>query len=127
MNLLAALTIGVLFGSGIYMMMREDVAKLAAGTLMLGNSAILLLVSVALGERGVSATTVDGSLADPLGQALALTAVVINFGTTVLLSRIMVAVERTHHTLDTEKLMRSEVEDEARIEGKTGDAGDQDQ
>lgn len=117
MNLLTALVVGVLFGSGVYLMTREDVSRLVAGTVLLTNSAILLLVSAGFRTR-VAAPQAEGlsMLADPLVQALALTAVVINFGTTVLLLCAMVAVESTHDTLSTEDLVRSEVGEEEATE-----------
>lgn len=117
MNLLTALVVGVLFGSGVYLMTREDVSRLVAGTVLLTNSAILLLVSAGFRTRVLAPQAEDLSmLADPLVQALALTAVVINFGTTVLLLCVMVAVESTHDTLSTEDLVRSEVGEERAVE-----------
>lgn len=119
MNVLTAVVVGILFGSGVYLMTREDVARLVAGTVLLTNSAILLLVSAGFRTRVAAPHAEEiGILADPLVQALALTAVVINFGTTVLLLCVMVAVESTHHTLSTEDLVVSEIgEDEARESG----------
>lgn len=117
MNVLTALVVGVLFGSGVYLMTREDVSRLVAGTVLLTNSAVLLLVSAGFRTRvAPPAAEGLGMLADPLVQALALTAVVINFGTTVLLLCVMVAVETTHHTLSTEDLVASEIGEEEATE-----------
>lgn len=117
MNVLTALVVGVLFGSGVYLMTREDVSRLVAGTVLLTNSAILLLVSAGFRTRVIAPQAEGlGMLADPLVQALALTAVVINFGTTVLLLCVMVAVESTHDTLSTEDLVASEIGEEEATE-----------
>jgi multicomponent Na+:H+ antiporter subunit C len=110
-TLLTAIVFGVLFGAGVHLMLRRDALKLIGGMVLIGNAAVLLLVSG--GFAGTEAPILpvrDPQLvADPLLQALALTALVINFGTTVLLLRVALAVERTHGTLDMEDLVRAEV------------------
>ncbi len=53
-------------------------------------------------------------MADPLVQALALTAVVINFAVTVLLLRVAISVERTHDAIDMDELGQAEARDDAR-------------
>jgi multisubunit Na+/H+ antiporter MnhC subunit len=50
----------------------------------------------------------DEPVADPLAQALALTAAVIGFGTTVLLLRLVLALAETHDTLLLEELAEAE-------------------
>lgn len=118
MNLLTALVFGVLIGSGVYLMTRDDLTRLVAGTLLMTNGAILLLVSAGFQTRVHPSAPEAGAylLADPVVQALALTAVVINFAATVLLMRVLVAVEGTHGTLSAGDLERSQIEDEARVE-----------
>lgn len=115
MDLLTGLAVGVLFGAGIDLMVRRDVVKLVAGSLLISNSAILLLVSAGFGapEPPLLPAGPPGRVADPVAQALALTAIVIGFGTTVLLLRIGVAVERSHRTVDLEELGRAELEEVA--------------
>lgn len=120
MNLLTAIVFGILSGAGVYLMMRHDLTKLVAGTLLITNAAILLLVSAGFSTRVRPTSTGDSPalLADPLVQALALTAVVINFATAVLLMRVMVTVESTHGSLDTVDLVRAEIGEEQRTEHK---------
>jgi len=118
MTVVTALAIAVIFGAGVHLMTRRDVFRVAAGTLLLSNAAVLLLVSSGLGGRRppiLPVVSVDET-ADPLVQALAITAVVIGFGITVLLLRITLAVERTHHTVDIEDLVSAEKRDEAAVE-----------
>lgn len=110
MSLLAAIVFGVLFGAGIHLIVRRDVIRLFGGTLVLTNAAIYLLVATGFEEQRpplLPATSPEG-IADPLAQALALTAVVIGFGTTILLLRITWALERSHHTIDVEDLAAAE-------------------
>ncbi len=124
MNLLTALVVGILFGAGVHLMKRDDMTKLVAGIQLIANATILLIVSAGFRTQVVPLTAEDNPslLADPLVQALALTAVVINFATTVLMMRLMVAVEHTHGTLRTEDLVRAEIGDEERTESAGEDA-----
>lgn len=114
MNLAVALLFGVLFGAGVHLMVRRDALKLVGGMALIGNAAVLLLVAAGFDGTQAPILPVEDprQVADPLVQALALTALVINFGTAVLLLRIALAVERSHGTLDMEDLVRAEVEDE---------------
>ncbi len=118
MNLLTAIVVGVLVGSGVYLMTRDDLTRLVAGTLLITNGAILLLVSAGFRARVAPVPTEAGPalIADPVVQALALTAVVINFAATVLLMRVLVAVESTHRTLSAGELESSQSRDEAQAE-----------
>ena len=119
MTLLTALVVGVLFGTGAYAMAHRDAFKLAGGALLIGNAAILFLMAPALRGTLPPLLPVDnpGLIADPLVQALALTAVVINFAVTVLLLRVALSVERTHDAIDMDELGRAEAQDEARLDG----------
>jgi multicomponent Na+:H+ antiporter subunit C len=109
-NLLVAIVVAVLFASGANLMVRRDVVKLAAGTLLMSNAALLLLVSFGAGATESPLLPVEDpeNVADPLAQALALTAVVIGVGTTVLLLRVSMAVERSHDTIEMADLVEAE-------------------
>lgn len=125
MNLVVAVAVGTLFGAGVYLMTRDDLVRLVAGTLLIANAALLLLVSAGFAAHVETPASADSaaSTADPLVQALALTAVVINFATTVLLLRVMVAVGTTHESFSVEHLVESEVAEEAEREhGRGGPA-----
>jgi len=110
MSVLTALAVAALFGAGVELMMRQDAVKLAAGTLLLSNAAVLLLVSAGFGADEAPLLPVEDveQVADPLVQALALTAIVIGFGAAILLLRIIVAVERTHGSIILEDLAAAE-------------------
>ncbi len=109
---IVAFTIGVLIATGIHLMSKGDVVKLAAGTVFMTNSAILLLVAAGPGADQAPILPAEDldALADPLVQALALTAAVIGFGTTVLLLRIALAVERSHGSILMSELVTTELE-----------------
>lgn len=114
MSLITAIAFGALFGTGVHLMVRRDALKLVGGMVLIGNAAVLFLVSAGFGGSEVPILPVGEPerVADPLVQALALTALVINFATAVLLLRVALAVERTHDTLDMEDLVQAEVSEE---------------
>ena len=110
MNVLSALVVGVLFGAGVQLMVRRDAVKVAAGSLLVANAAILLLVSGEFSDLQAPFVPIAQleDAADPLLQALAITAIVIGFGTTVLLFRITLAIAQTHDSLDMRELVAAQ-------------------
>lgn len=110
MRIVLALVIGVLYASGIYMMLRRNIVKLIIGLALLSHAANLLLFTVgSLGgpvrgrppvvEPGM--TALMGTHADPLPQALILTAIVISFG---VLAFALVLVHRTYQGVGSDDL-----------------------
>ena len=87
MSLATAVLIGLLYGLGTYLMMQRALTRIVIGLAMLAHGANLLLL--AAGGRAGRAPIVEdgatGAYADPLPQALALTAIVITFGVTAFL------------------------------------------
>jgi multicomponent Na+:H+ antiporter subunit C len=86
METLLAVAIGILFGSGLYLMLRRSLIKIVLGLGLVSNAANLLLFTSAGLRRGIPPIVPPGSevlstaAADPLPQALILTAIVITFG-----------------------------------------------
>lgn len=112
MSLVVAAVFAVLVGTGAHLMTRNDLIKLVAGTLLITNAAVLLLVAGGFDRHVAPILPADPrTMSDPLVQALALTAVAIGFGTTVILLRIALAVERSHGTIDVEELVEAELEE----------------
>ncbi|MBW3635241.1 MAG: NADH-quinone oxidoreductase subunit K, partial [Armatimonadetes bacterium] len=97
METVLAFAIGGLYALGLYLMMRRSIVKLIIGLAILANAANLLIFTSAGLTRGrtpmigAQETVVRGPVADPLPQALVLTAIVIGFAvlafTAVLLKR----------------------------------------
>jgi multicomponent K+:H+ antiporter subunit C len=96
MELVLALAIGIVFGSGIWLVLRPRTFQVLIG-LMLMSYAVNLFIFI-MGGLWVdrppltpAGTTPDPSkLADPLPQALVLTAIVIGFATTALYLVVMI-------------------------------------
>ncbi|PAY19412.1 Na+/H+ antiporter subunit C [Rhodopirellula sp. SM50] len=107
MDILLAITVGGLYAAGIYMMLRRNVVKLLIGLGLLSHAANLLLFTAGGLVRGrVPVVPDEGAwplviVADPLPQALILTAIVISFA---VLAFALVLIYRTYQTLGTEDL-----------------------
>lgn len=87
MTVLIAALAAFLFACGTYMLLHRRLTRIIIGIGMLGHGANLLLVSAG-GRRGdapIIGAEDAPRFADPLPQALALTAIVITFGVTVYL------------------------------------------
>jgi multicomponent Na+:H+ antiporter subunit C len=83
MQLLFAITVGVIVACAFYLMLRRSLVRLIVGLAMLTYGVNLLIFSTSNPQtRGapiIGATPVE-TMADPLPQALILTAIVISFG-----------------------------------------------
>jgi len=107
MEIVLAVVIGVLYASGIYMMLRRSLVKLIIGLGLLSNGANLLIFTVGRLTRGRPPLVPDGAtspvppFADPLPQALILTAIVISFG---VLAFSVVLFHRAYQTVGTDDL-----------------------
>ena len=105
MEVLPALIIGVLYATGFYMILRRSIVKLIIGLGLLGHAANLLIFSVGRVTRGnppIIGHEVESLIppfADPLPQALILTAIVIGFGVQAF---AIVLVKRAYQTVDTD-------------------------
>ncbi len=81
MTLLLAVTIGVLYGVGTWLLLQRSLSRIVIGLAALGHGANLLLLSAGGRAGSVPMAGSDpATTADPLPQALALTAIVITFG-----------------------------------------------
>jgi multicomponent Na+:H+ antiporter subunit C len=86
MTLVLAILVGVLYTAGIYMILRRNLVKVIIGLIFLGHAANLLIFTIGRLTKGVPAfiektsETAQANIAEPLPQALILTAIVIGFG-----------------------------------------------
>ena len=86
MSLVEITVAAALFGFGTYLVLQRMLTRILVGLALIGNGANLLIVGGARGTPPVLADGVDpASVADPLPQAMVLTAIVITFGITALL------------------------------------------
>lgn len=111
MNVIFAAAIGALFGTGATLVLKADLFRVIAGLLLISNATILTVMACGL-TRGAAPIIgeTEGRLSDPLVQAMALTALVIGFGTTALLLALARQVHETHDTVDLDELSRHQAE-----------------
>ena len=86
MTVTLAAVAAALFGIGTYLLLQRKLSRIIIGLGLLTHGANILLVTA--GRRGDPPIIGRGDVArfaDPLPQALALTAIVITFGVTILL------------------------------------------
>lgn len=107
MELLVVIIIGLLYAAGIYMMLRRSLVKLIIGLILLGNGAnllIFLLGKIVKGEPpiiGPNEKMLGEIYADPVPQALILTAIVISFG---LQAFAIILIKRAYKVVKTDDL-----------------------
>ncbi|RZS97220.1 Na+/H+ antiporter subunit C [Cecembia calidifontis] len=107
MELLLIFIIGLLHASGIYMLLRRSMFKIIIGLILLGNGVNLLIFLLGKLTKGHPPVIEDGAkifteiYADPLPQALILTAIVIGFG---LQSFAIILIKRVYQVLGTDDL-----------------------
>jgi multicomponent Na+:H+ antiporter subunit C len=105
MEPLLTLASGVLYAAGIYLMLRRRLAQLIIGIGLLSNGTNLLIFTAGGLTRGRPPVVPDGApslvepYADPVPQALVLTAIVIGFA---LLAFSLVLAHRVHATVGTD-------------------------
>jgi multicomponent Na+:H+ antiporter subunit C len=84
MELLLAIVAGVLYASGLYLMLRRRLAQVIIGLALLSNGSNILILAAAGVTRAqpplLSAGIAADQIADPVPQSLILTAIVIGFG-----------------------------------------------
>lgn len=128
MEALFALVVGVLYAVGFYLMLRRSPVRLIIGLAMLSHGAHLLIFTGAGLTRGRPPLVAEGTTslvapyADPLPQALVLTAIVISFAlmafALVLFGRAAATVRAVERDdLDRMTLDRP-VEDHPMVEGE---------
>ncbi len=117
MILVFALAIAVVFGAGATLMLSRDLFRLVIGAVLLSNAINLFLVAAG---RSPATPLVDptGAIvhADPVVQALTLTAIVITFGVAALLLALCIRVYTAQGTIDLDDIADAERREEERIE-----------
>ncbi|MDY6774772.1 MAG: sodium:proton antiporter [Halobacteria archaeon] len=103
-----ALTLGVMFTSGTYLLLQKDVVRAIWGVTIISQAANVYLIT--MGGIGGIAPIVgvgvgDGSgYTDPLVQALVLTAIVIGFGVTSFALVLTYRLYEEHGTINLYEL-----------------------
>ena len=95
MELILALGIGVMTGSGVWLILRPRTYQVIIGLSLLSYAVNLFIFGVGGVKSNMPPILEDGvistSLSDPVPQALVLTAIVIGFATTALFLVVLLA------------------------------------
>jgi multicomponent Na+:H+ antiporter subunit C len=107
MTLLMAIVVGGLYATGLFMILRRSIVKLVFGLSLLSHGTNLLIFTAGGLTRGRPPLIPDGQMtieqpyADPISQALILTAIVISFA---VLAFSVVLLYRVYQTIGTEDM-----------------------
>jgi multicomponent Na+:H+ antiporter subunit C len=89
MEIILALLVGILYTAGVYMLLRRSILKFIIGIIFMSNATNLLVFlagGLAAGKPAFTETAANAAtetVADPVPQALVLTAIVIGLGIVV--------------------------------------------
>jgi multicomponent K+:H+ antiporter subunit C len=96
-EIVLALGIGVLTGSGVWLLLRPRTFQVIVGLSLLSYAVNLFIIAMGRLRSGIAPVLTShgpgdpASLPDPLPQALVLTAIVISFATTALFLVVLLA------------------------------------
>ncbi|WP_225726148.1 MULTISPECIES: Na(+)/H(+) antiporter subunit C [unclassified Nocardia] len=110
-NLTLLLVIGVLVACGVYLILERAVSKMLLGMILFGNAVNLLIITVG-GASGRPPIFGDSNpdhraMADPLAQAMVLTAIVITMG----IAAFVLALAYRSYALTTTEQVENDPED----------------
>lgn len=114
MEIILAFVIGGLFAASVYMLLRRSLVKLLVGLGLLSHATNLLIFTAAKLTRGrppvigANATALTPPFADPLPQALILTAIVISFGVTAFALALAFRAYRSVGTDDLDQMQSTD-------------------
>lgn len=108
MTFLTSLMVGVIFASAIYLMLGRELKGVCMGVFLLGHGANLSIIATSRSPLSLKPPVLTGApldqFADPLPQALILTAIVIGFAVQAFLLTLLVITWRQSRTLELEEL-----------------------
>jgi multicomponent Na+:H+ antiporter subunit C len=114
-----AVVVGGLYAAGFYLLMRRSIVKLILGLALLGHAANLLIFTVGRVTRETppivppGAEVLERPFADPVPQALILTAIVIGFGVQAF---ALVLLRRAYQATGSEDIDAMSTTDDADYE-----------
>lgn len=120
-NLGFLLVIGVLVASGVYLLLERSITKMLLGLMLFGNGVNLLILSAG-GPPGSApivgrGNDVYATMADPLAQAMILTAIVITMG----IAAFVMALAYRSYRINTKDAVDDDSED-AKVSRRRGPA-----
>ena len=104
-----ALLVGVLGACSVWLLLQRHLLQLVLGLTLLAHAAVLTVFSSGGLVVGRPAFVIAGNgdlsgKADPLPQALILTAIVISLGTTAFVLAMLLVIARRYKTCDSDQV-----------------------
>jgi len=109
MSFALVLAVGALTAVGLYLITARSLSRIILGFSLLGHAAVLALIAAGgpAGEAPLAGSVATSEMANPLPQALALTAIVISFG----LALFLLALAKRQQLLTGDDLVEDDIED----------------
>ena len=106
MNLILSLLLGILFASSVFLMFQKSFFKLIIGVILFGYATVFFLFSIGGITKNAPPVLSENEvpvdrMADPLPQALTLTAIVISIGVQLF---VIVLLKKVYENVGTEDL-----------------------
>ncbi|WP_305095363.1 Na(+)/H(+) antiporter subunit C [Prescottella sp. R16] len=125
-DLASLILIGVLSSAGVYLLIERSITRMLLGLLLIGNAVNLLILTVG-GRSGnppiVGRDSIHEEMADPLAQAMILTAIVITMG----IAAFVLALAYRSYKINTADRVEDDPEDTKVSQRRTpADAPDRD-
>lgn len=106
MELFEAITTGLLFAIGIFLVLRRNLIRSAIGLIVLSSSVILFLLAAGAvaGTQAPYLNGEPGTPSDALPQALILTAIVISMGGFAFVLSMLYIISARYRSSDSDEL-----------------------
>lgn len=118
METLIALVTGTMVAVGVYLLLQRDLIRKIIGVVVLSNSIHLLIFAMGRMTRAASPLIPPGQkyppegIANPLSQALILTAIVIGFGLLAFSLVLIYRLYQSRGTVDADAIIEATLGDE---------------
>lgn len=107
MNIVYAVSVGLLFAMGVYQLLGRDLVRIAFGLYLMFNAVNLLIMAEGtVPGRVAPFVQLGGPMVDPLVQAMVLTAIVIGFGLATLFLMFAARLGQERESMDAEEMRR---------------------
>jgi multicomponent Na+:H+ antiporter subunit C len=115
MEILLAFVVGTLIAASIYLMLKKNLVRVVIGVLILSNAINLLIFTMGRLTRGAppliasDASVAAVGIANPLPQALILTAIVIGFGLFAFALGLIYRYYKETQNLESDEMLDAEM------------------
>lgn len=118
MTFAISLVISVVFGAGAFLLLQRNLIRVVVGMVLVSNAAVLFVIAAGLsrGRPPIYPLPEGDPVSDPVVQAMALTALVINSSVTALLLSLVYRLYTSHRSVNLEDISEAEVREAEALE-----------